>query len=372
MIGVAVLLVLTASQSVGQVIPGPVGPVEFIGLDRWSAEELYEAIQEVDPDRPFHACAAIMKQEFGFADAASVLHSGYRGGQYTVVVGVEDSSRVHYRPVGNEAVVLPATWEQLKQAVGGDVRTLQAAAVTLPARGGIFGFLKGARRRATGMGADPETLDQMWDLVDRANGGEDRRLAHEVLARDSAWSARAAATLVLGNFVDDDTAWHALVGSLIDSDGKVVATATNRLQGLIERKTRPVEWSGARTPLSALFAGTAPGAFRHILQVLVATDIDPAFGQQLVRENPALLLAYAGAQHEPTRESAIAFLRAISGEDHGTDVAAWAAWIDGRADEGLNRDPTRGYSSEEAGPPLLGEIRRSRKLPSYRVRFKGH
>ena len=319
-----VLLAVTRSNGVGQVLPGPQGPVEFIGLEQWNAQELYDAIREVDPDRPFNACAVVMRRELGFADAASVLYVGYRGDRYTVVVGVEDSSRVQYRPSGSETVVLPPTWENLKGVVGGDVRTLQAAARFLATRGG---FLSGARRRAIGMGADPETLDELWDLVDRADGDDDRRRAHDVLARDSAWSARAAATLVLGNFIDDDTSWHALVGALIDSDGKVTGAAANMLRGLTSRKTDPVEWSGASSHLSALFGGTRPSTFRHILEVLVATDIDPAFGQQLVRENPDLLLAYAGAQHEPTRESAIAFLRAVSGADHGTDVEAWRAWV---------------------------------------------
>lgn len=46
------------------------------------------------------------------------------------------------------------------------------------------------------------------------------------------------------------------------------------------------------------------------------------------RENPDLLLAYAGARHEPTRESAIDFLKAVSGEDFGVDVGAWRAWVE--------------------------------------------
>ena len=50
--GVVVLLGLTASQSAGQVIPGPEGPVEFIGLEQWDAQELFDAIRGLDPDLP--------------------------------------------------------------------------------------------------------------------------------------------------------------------------------------------------------------------------------------------------------------------------------------------------------------------------------
>ena len=54
-----------------ETIPGPNGPVEFIGLKQWNAQKLFDAIQELDPDRPFHACAAVMKMDLGFADAAA-------------------------------------------------------------------------------------------------------------------------------------------------------------------------------------------------------------------------------------------------------------------------------------------------------------
>ena len=70
-----------------------------------------------------------------------------------------------------------------------------------------------------------------------------------------------------------------------------------------------------------------------MLEVLVATDIAPEFGRQLVRESPDLLLAHAGAEHERTREPAIAFLRAVSGEDFGTDVEAWRTRVSGQAEQ---------------------------------------
>ena len=313
LIGVAVLLVLTALGSAGQVIPGPEGPVEFIGLRQWDAQELFEAIRGLDPDLPFHACAVVMKDQLGFADAAAISYRT-RGadGEYTIVVGVEDSERVRYRPTGIETVVLPEIWQQLKAAVDEDVRTVTAAAATLHSRDG----------------APAAAFGEVWDLVDRADSEEDRILAHEVLARDSSASARAVATLVLGNFVDDETSWHGLVGSLIDSEGRVSTVAESVLSGLTRQDVDPVGWSGARTTLSAIFDGTNPFAFNDTLRLLMATGIDAEFGQQLVRESPDLLLAHLGAEHEFSRAVALAFLKAVSGEDFGVDVAAWTAWID--------------------------------------------
>lgn len=323
----AVLFVVSASQGTGQVLPGPNGPVEFIGLQDWDAQKLFDAIRELEPDRPFHACAAVMKQQLGFADAAAFLY--FTGNiesidqsstRYTVVIGVEDTTHVLYRATGNEAVVLPETWQDLRAVVNEDFNAVTVAASTLHSRD-MGGEL------AKFMGVDPETLDQVWDLVDRADGDEDFRLAREVLARDSLWTARAVATLLLGNFIDNDTAWHGLVGSAIDTHGRVNTVAQRALDGLVQQWGRPVDWSAAHGPLLALFGGTNPFAFAGILEVLVATDIDPEFGQQLVRDRPSLLLAYVGAEHEGTREPAIAFLKAVSGEDFGADLDAWTAWI---------------------------------------------
>lgn len=92
---IVALLAAVAPPAVSQVIAGPAGPVEFIGLQRWEAQELFDAIQDLAPDLPFHACANLMKQNLGFAEAAALR---YRMDQsddwYTVVSGVEDGTRI--------------------------------------------------------------------------------------------------------------------------------------------------------------------------------------------------------------------------------------------------------------------------------------
>lgn len=329
----ATLLAAVTLPATGQVLPGPDGPVEFIGLDQWSAGELFDAIQDVAPDQPFHACAAVMKQELGFAEAAAFV---YRtpGDSYTVVVGVEDSARVRYRAVGAETVALPETWEALR-VLAADIRNLRSldeAARTVHSRRGLFERVM-TRLLFGRMEVDRGTLRQIRELVADATTEEDRRLAQEVLARDPSAASRAVATLVLAKFLDDDTSWHALAGSLIDPDPRVVRVARNVVGGLETDTLEPVDWSAARSHLLALFDGTNPFATGHMLDVLVATDIAPEFGRQLVRETPDLLLAHAGAEHERTREPAIAFLRAVSGEDFGTDVEAWRAWAGGQPEE---------------------------------------
>ena len=50
----------------------------------------------------------------------------------------------------------------------------------------------------------------------------------------------------------------------------------------------------------------------------------------MIHRAPDLLRAYLGAEHEGTRDSAVAFLRTLSGEDFGTDRDAWLEWLDSR------------------------------------------
>ena len=324
-LGMVALLVVAAPPSVGQVLEGPDGPVEFVGLKEWSASDLFDAIRELAPDQPFHACAAVMEMELGFAEAAAMSYRTVGSDDvYTVVVGVEDSAHVRPRAIGSETLPLPDTWQTLKTVAEEDPYTLTSAARTLH-----------SRDDAEWIGADPDALAEVWALIDGASSQEDRRFARELLARDASRSARAIATLVLGNFVDRDASWHGLVLSMTDPEDRVAAVAGSLLQGLIySDRRRPVDWSQAREPLLAHFGGTNPWSFDLVLRVLVATDVDPEFGRQLARERPDLLLAYAGAEHRGTQAPAIAFLMAISGEDFGTDLEAWTTWLSGRSDSG--------------------------------------
>ena len=186
------------------------------------------------------------------------------------------------------------------------------------------------RRLAEPFGFDPTALDRVWALTDVMDGEQDRLLAHEILANDASWLARATAVSALVNFSKHDAAWHELISAMIDPDARVRAAADAALRGWARsQERRAVRWDAARESLVALLDGTNPSAFSTVLRVLVATGIEPAFGRQLIREAPDLLLAHIGAEHETTREPAIDLLKTVSGEDFGADPEAWSAWLSG-------------------------------------------
>ncbi|WP_419160983.1 hypothetical protein [Candidatus Palauibacter sp.] len=328
-----ILLAATAAQGVGQVLSGPLGPVEFIGLERWKAPELLEAIQRIAPDQPLHACAATMKSELGFPDAAVFGHFDAESPElimsgdaelYTVVVGVEDSARVRFRTAGSETIALPEPWQALKSVVEDNFGTLVLAAQMFHSRHDP----ESVRQVTDLMGMDPAVLDPIWERLESMDGEADRRLAHEVLTRAASWSSRATAAAVLVNFSDHDAVWHDLMSTMIDPQQRVQGVAEAVLKGFIAtERVPPVRWAPAREPLMALLDGTNLFAFPTVLKVLTATRMEPEFGRQLIRAAPDLVLAYVGAEHEGTRESAVEFLETVSGEDFGPDREAWSEWL---------------------------------------------
>ena len=251
---VVILLAATASRGAGQVLAGPEGPV-------------------------------VMTGQLGFADAAvryfdSPEHPGSE--PYTVIIGVEDRARVRYRTAGNGTIDLPEPWRALKSVAEKNLGTLSMASQLSRFRDSP-GML---RQLAEPFGFDPTALDRVWELIDAMDGGQDRLLAHEVLAHDASWSARATAVSALVNFSEHDAAWHDLVSAMIDPDARVQGAADAALRGLTRlgltrlQGNRPVRWNAARESLLALLDGTNPYMFSTVLRVLAATGIDPAFGRQ--------------------------------------------------------------------------------------------
>src|SRR5262245_293225 len=99
------LLVVLACclPALAQVVDNPTKKgerIEFIGLKRWKADELLEKYWAKNPGKSIHACAACLKDQFGFGDAAvmNYLNKDNKG-VYTVITLIEpeDAKRVCYR-----------------------------------------------------------------------------------------------------------------------------------------------------------------------------------------------------------------------------------------------------------------------------------
>ncbi|MYF02863.1 MAG: hypothetical protein F4227_07840 [Gammaproteobacteria bacterium] len=343
LIGSVVFCLTTLTHATAEVLDGPRGPVEFIGLEEWTPIELYEAIQETEPDKPFHACAAVLISDLEFPAAAAFgfIKQGDDGAMemHTVVIGVENSALVRYRTVGSENLELPETWQELQTAVEDNSRTVSVAAyvrylLAEPATATQLTelsdeeLLETSHEFAEMFGSNAGSFDLVSKFVDELDLVSDHDIALEVHERAESWSARFVATIVLAHFHDKEVSWHALAESLIDPVTQVRDVAGKLLEGLVRaEKTVPVQWSKVRETLLAILGGTNPWEFNRTLDALIATKIDSKFAREIVQQRPKLLLDAVAVSHEGFRESAHGFLTTISDEDFQRDIEAWANWI---------------------------------------------
>lgn len=88
---VAIVLVVAVSPVVAQVVAGPRGPVEFLGLEDWNAPDLLEAIQKLAPDKPIAQESEHDRPEF--------IGTGHQSGDVPRLTGGEGAtlSRHHRR-----------------------------------------------------------------------------------------------------------------------------------------------------------------------------------------------------------------------------------------------------------------------------------
>lgn len=295
--------------------------VEIIGLRTWTRQMVEDSVAKYQPGVSLtdHACAVILRDSVGFANAASQGYSMGGDTSWTVLPVVEPAQRAQVRPrVYAARQPKIAEWtdlftvlEQHPQALNylqhpevlvGDGTTAFGEAVPAPALE--------LRRRLR------------WHRTPH-----DWALARAALLSDSSATNRTVAALVLSNFADRDSAYHLLAEGLRANDmGSSAAVLV--LNALSRGAPRRVNWAPARDALEALAGGTNLFAYTDFLRVLVATDIDPLLGRELARVDSHLLLSHLGAANPYSPPPVHQYLVHVgAGRDFGRDTAAWQAWL---------------------------------------------
>jgi hypothetical protein len=313
-------LATLAAPAAAQQAPGPsTTVVEVLGLRSWTRQMVEDSVARFQPGVSLsdHACAVILRDSVGFANAASI---GYQVGDtvWSVLPVVEPARRAQVRfatytarhPKPAEWADLFAALEAHPQAFGG----LQFAGVLLGEADSAFGQPL------------PEGTDALRRAVRAHRAPRDWALARDVIRSDSSIGNRMAAALVLANFADRDSAYYLLADGLRAVDGG--ASAAELVLGVLTRDApRRVDWAPARPTLQALLGGTNLFAYTDVLDALVATEIDPALGRDLARVDPVLLLDHLGARNPFTPRPVQRFLAHVHGRDLGRDPAAWNALL---------------------------------------------
>lgn len=313
-----------------QVVETPEGKVEFIGLERWTIEDIKKAMAEKAPGQPLGGCAAVLQQDLGFPSASVIQVQTPDQPPYTVVAVVEPHRAGEVKkkpPFTDSRPDLPA-WQEAIAILKKENPSFHAAVQLYRApqeRVEIYFQRVGQRVK-------PETVRRVWSFLESHRSEADRDLALWTLANDGNYENRMVAAALLANFGDRDLTWWTLLDAQRDPIGSVSTTASTVLQGLAQREKRKVDWQPALGSIRHLLQGAELFAFQPTLNVLVATGLPTDLAPALLADGGGeLLLDHLGAHFEMPRKAPHKLLTYLSGKDYGTDVAAWRKWVDGLA-----------------------------------------
>jgi len=173
--------------------------------------------------------------------------------------------------------------------------------------------------------AIPASTLELRRKIRRHNSARDWARARRALLVDGNPRNRFVAALVLSNFPQRDSTYYLLADGLRNSDSGAMA-AQLVLSAMSRHAPRRVDWRPAEDALVALVGGTNLFMYTEVLDVLAATQVDPALGLRLARANPVLLMDHLTAKNPFSPPPARRFLVHIRGQDLG-DPAAWSAWL---------------------------------------------
>ncbi|MFN2564179.1 MAG: hypothetical protein ABR499_04120 [Gemmatimonadaceae bacterium] len=303
--------------------------LELIGLKRWTLPMIQDSLRRYAPKDSLlsHACAAILREKLKFADASVVYYettiSGEQMKPYMAVTVVEpqDSGLVRYRRPFRNSLPARRAWEPVGAVFENHNAAFQRA-LQRP------DFLLGdAPLLEVDSAIRPALPLRRFLRAHRAR--KDRQRALATLATDGNWQNRVAAVVLLANFASSDPAWWALADALRDPMAPVGGTAAQVLSVLRRGAPRRVNWAPATETVRALLDGTNLFVHNEIMEVLAATEVNPALARPLLKDGGYIVLAKLRSQGTAERQAARRFLVQVAGRDLGDDPAAWEEWVRG-------------------------------------------
>lgn len=296
--------------------------VEILGLRDWTRKMVEDSVAKYQPGISLgdHACAVILRDSVGFADAASITMSMGRDTTWSVLPVVEPSlrDRVRFRTFAAERPK-NAEWSDLFAILQRDRAAMHALQNEKVLIGG----------QDTSWGSPvPASAIELRRALRAHDSPRDWQLARDAILSDSSNANRTVAALVLSNFPQRDSTYYLLAEAMRVSDSGAMA-AQMVISALARGAPRRVDWSPAEDALRALVGGTNLFVYTKVLDVLTATQVDPALGRRLARANTVLLMDHLTAKNPFTALPARRFLVHIRGQDLGWDAAPWNAWLTG-------------------------------------------
>lgn len=271
------------------------------------------------------ACAAALRYQLGFADAAATVYTLPGDSVERIVVVVvepQDSARVRHRIAPMDTVAPRDEWAPLLRVIAERPGLFQVS---------LWQYRAWQRGDSTELRRLPDSdsgaVRSVWRFLAGHQTSADKAAALSTVHADSNYRNRMAAVALLSNFTDDDRVLHALMRAQLEADGPVGAMASIVLSSFAQTSPRAVDWAPVAPELHQMLRGTAIFHLAETMRLLVATGADSSLAVPLLRDGGEMLLAFAAAEHTDLRYSAHRLLVALRGKDLGDDAGAWLNWV---------------------------------------------
>jgi hypothetical protein len=266
------------------------------------------------------------RYRFAFVDVSPISYFGTSpdAGKVFITIDVvepEDARRLKFAPEPSKDIPDPdgliAAWLDYEAAVW----PLQRSGALKPpytCKGGMH----------CALGFNHPDLEHREDLFIEKVPGRVTQLT-AVLRRDRNHKRRAAAAFLLAYARNRKQVVNALLPS-IDDPKSSVRNNVMRVLVMIQQNADTVVVPLKPVLHAMHFPTTTDRNKAAYLLAGIAKHAPAADRARIARELGDMLLVMAAMKQPNNRDPAIDILKAISGEDHGADVAAWRAWLDQR------------------------------------------
>ncbi|MFI5234872.1 MAG: hypothetical protein ACHQXA_04110 [Gemmatimonadales bacterium] len=300
--------------------------IEFLGLSRWTVPMIRDSLAKYAPNTKIErdACAAVLRAQLHFADAAQMMYvpTPPDSGLYVVVALVEpqDSSRIHYRTMPTETLGGDPALKELTSFI----RTNQG-----PFQEGLSIYHRDGPPEAIPayFKEDSAGIIRLWALLTAHRDAASGTAARTTLREDPNMFDRMAAAAILSNFPENDSTWWSLIETTREMDGFARNVSAEVLQSMALRTHRKVDWGPVVPAIHAMLDGTSLFMTGQLMSALDRVGVGPELAGPFLRQGGHAVLMYAASHQPDLRTGALTFLRTISGKDYGSDIDAWKVWI---------------------------------------------
>lgn len=302
--------------------------IEYLGLKKWTAQEVQDSLKRLAPDRPVQACVAVLKNDLGFAESMVLGYLDQKEGSlYTVVTVVEDEENITPIPLPKDEKPPIERW-------AGDLELDKMRNQNLFLNGLQFFEKTGDRLELDNSSLEKSSfysdedialLEKIHRHITGLDSDEDKKLAEETIEADGNVLNRMLASVILLNFDEGDRYKHLMLNQIRSKNSRLSNLSASVLD-IMTRDRETVDWSVSKKTVRAILAGTSLPSLRFVLDILTRTAVSPALAGEILQDNTFLLEERLNAKHDKTRNETLAFVNQISSKEL-EDAEAALEWL---------------------------------------------